>query len=489
MLHPDLDTLLRLAEIGGRVPVWRETLADVETPLSAYWKLAQNEPLSFLLESVTGGENLARYSVIGVRPRQVLRSELDHCRVSAPGADDIQILGDPIDWIAAHLPRLAPGSGADMPKFGGGWVGMIGYDYAKLIEQLPEGPPDSIGTPTVALMLAESVVVFDHARNTIRFIVLAEGSSASYREAEREIDRLEALVRNPLPPLPRESHPAGTVTANTTRQDFEASVRRAVDYIAAGDCIQVVPSLRFSTQVQAHPVTVYRALRSINPSPYMFLFRFGDFDIVGASPELLVSQTGRTARVRPIAGTRHRGRDQAEDNRLASELLADEKERAEHLMLVDLGRNDLGRVCEYGSVEVDDFMTVERYSHVMHIVSSVRGTLREGVGPAELVRSCFPAGTVSGAPKVRAMEIISELEPSSRGPYAGAIGYFSAQGDLDLAIAIRTIVMKDGVAHVQAGAGIVFDSDPGREYEECANKARASLRAIELAQGGLRSVV
>jgi anthranilate synthase component 1 len=486
MVHPDLDSLLRLAELGGRVPVWRETLADVETPLSAYWKLAHNEPLSFLLESVTGGEQLARYSVIGVRPSSVLRSRGNQCRVTSDGAEITEFEDDPLEWVESSLPRLAPGCGGGLPKFVGGWVGMVGYDYAKLVERLPAGPPDDLDVPTVCLMLAESVVVFDHARNTIRFIVLAEGSSESYRAALREIDLLEASVRGSLPPLPEDAHPPGQVTANTSRTEFENAVRRAVDYIAAGDCIQVVPSLRFSTPVQAHPVTVYRALRSINPSPYMFLLRFGDFDIVGASPELLVSLQGRTARVRPIAGTRHRGHDQAEDDRLAEELLADEKERAEHLMLVDLGRNDLGRVCEYGTVKIDDFMVVERYSHVMHIVSSVRGTVREGTGPARLVRACFPAGTVSGAPKVRAMEIIAELEPTSRGPYAGAIGYVAAQGDLDLAIAIRSILIKEGMAHVQAGAGIVFDSDPGREYEECANKARAALRAIEFAQGGLR---
>jgi anthranilate synthase component 1 len=331
----------------------------------------------------------------------------------------------------------------------------------------------------------DSVVVFDHAKNRIRILVLAEGSEAAYAQAEREIEWIEARLRGPLPPLPQESFPSHPVQANVTQHEYENAVRRVVRYIGEGDGVQMVPSMRLSTRVDAHPISIYRALRSLNPSPYMFLIRFEAYDLVGASPELHVSLHERVARVRPIAGTRPRSLDPAEDDRLANELLADEKERAEHIMLVDLGRNDLGRVCEVGSVLVGQLMVIERYSHVMHIVSDVTGQLREGLDAYDLFRASFPAGTVSGAPKVRAMEIIDEVETTRRGTYAGAIGFASATGDLDTCIAIRTIYLCEGTAYVQVGAGVVFDSVPEKEYYECLNKARAALRAIEIAQAGL----
>ena len=334
--------------------------------------------------------------------------------------------------------------------------------------------------------MLDAVVVFDHARNLIRVIVLAEPTAEGYREAEREIQRVMGRLSEPLPPLPSGEFEVHPVTSNMDQVRFESMVERTREYIAAGDGIQMVLSQRFSTPVDAHPVTVYRALRSINPSPYMFLLRFGDFDLVGASPELLVSLRGEGARVRPIAGTRWRGTSPAEDDALAAELLADEKERAEHIMLVDLGRNDLGRVCSYGTVKVNELMVVERYSHVMHIVSDVTGQLAPEQDAFDLLRACFPAGTVSGAPKVRAMQIIDEFEPTRRGPYAGSVGFFSATGDMDTCIAIRTILIKDGVAYVQAGAGIVYDSVPAKEFEETRNKAQAALRAIEFAQRGLK---
>jgi anthranilate synthase component 1 len=344
------------------------------------------------------------------------------------------------------------------------------------------------------MMLTDTVVVFDHAKNVIRVIALAD--EKTYDEKANQIDKIIEKLRAPLPPLPDpdslvndKSHPAPAdpqpAQSNQTKEEFEAKVSRMKEYIAAGDGIQMVPSQRFETDVTAHPITIYRALRSLNPSPYMFLMRFGDFDIVGASPELLVSLHGKKARVRPIAGTRWRGKTTEEDNQLEKELLADEKERAEHIMLVDLGRNDLGRVCEFGSVKVEELMSIERYSHVMHIVSDVTGTIQPDKDAFDLIRASFPAGTVSGAPKVRAMQIIDELEPTRRGLYAGSVGFFSASGDFDGCIAIRSITLKDGKAYVQAGGGVVHDSVPEKEYEESCNKAKAALRAIEIAQSGL----
>jgi anthranilate synthase component 1 len=372
-----------------------------------------------------------------------------------------------------------------LPAFAGGAVGLLSYDIARYFERLPDTTTDDLQVEDLAMMLADTVVVFDHAKNLLRVVVMTDGSDAGYDAAEAEVRRVMERLAQPLPGLPQGQYPVHPVESNVTRDQFEAMVSRMVEYIAQGDGVQMVPAQRFRTKVDAHPLTLYRSLRSINPSPYMFLLRFGDFDLVGASPELLVSLHGRRARVRPIAGTRWRGRDEEEDLALEKELLADEKERAEHVMLVDLGRNDLGRVCEYGSVRVNELMVIERYSHVMHIVSDVTGTLADGRDSFDLFRATHPAGTVSGAPKVRAMQIIDELEPTRRGSYAGAVGMFSHTGDLDTCIAIRTIYLKDGYAYVQAGGGVVYDSVPAKEYEESCNKAKAALRAIETAQAGL----
>lgn len=490
MQVPSRDEFL-IAAAGRRMPVYRDVLADMDTPLGAYWRLAHDETFSFLLESVTGGEQLARYSILGVRPRVVLRSRGRRARLLSEGHEaetEIPEGSDPLDLLKSevggeivHVPGL--------PKFVGGAVGMLGYDLVRFFERLPELAEDDLGLDEMAMMICDGVVVFDHAKNIIRVIVLAEGTPEAYDRATAEIERILDRLRKPLPALPDERGVPAALETNITREAYERGVERIREYIAAGDGIQMVLSQRFSSPCEADPLTVYRALRSLNPSPYMYLFRFGDFDIVGASPELLVSLEGRTAKVRPIAGTRRRGASEAEDRRLEAELLADEKERAEHIMLVDLGRNDLGRVCEYGSVTVGDLMTVERYSHVMHIVSDVEGTLRSGLDAFDLIRATFPAGTVSGAPKVRAMQIIEELEPTRRGCYAGAVGYVSATGDLDLAITIRTILLRAGVAYVQAGAGIVYDSVPEREFEECWNKAQAALKAIEGARRGLDSLL
>jgi len=488
MQAPSRQEFLAAAR-GDRLQiVFRDVLADVETPLSAYWKLAHDETYSFLLESVTGGESLARYSILGVRPRLVLRSKGRSLRRIAPRSESREQLPegtDPLDVLKQELQAMRTDPIEGGPHFCGGAVGMLGYDIVRFFEHLPDPPQDDLGTDEMAMMLTDTVLVFDHAKNLLRVMVPAEPNEEGYKRASAEIERVIHRLKGPLPSLPNRKLPQQPVDSNMTREEYESGVRRILEYIAAGDGIQMVYSRRFATRTEAHPVTVYRALRSLNPSPYMFLLRFGDYDLVGASPEILVSLEGRQAKVRPIAGTRRRGKSAEEDRLLAAELLADEKERAEHVMLVDLGRNDLGRVCEYGSVQVNELMVIEQYSHVMHIVSDVTGTLRADQDAFDLVRATFPAGTVSGAPKVRAMEIIDELEPTRRGPYAGAVGYFSATGDADLAITIRTVLMQGHAAYVQAGAGIVYDSVPEREYQECADKAQACLRAIEMAHQGL----
>ena len=470
------------------VPLTTSMLADMETPLSAYWKLSHDEPCSFLLESVTGGEQLARYSIIGVRPSSVFRSR-GRTLVESRGVRKTSVTleegVDPLGEIFKRVPQIPAELTEGLPKFCGGAVGMIAYDYVRQIESIPESTRDDLQLDDIAMMMMDTVVVFDHAKNLIILIVLADGTDEGYTEAEAEMERLKHRLRSPLPGLPRTKLMAPDFTPNMSQEEYEGIVGKCIDYIKAGDAFQIVVSQRMSAPVSAHPLSIYRAIRSLNPSPYMYIQRFGDFDVVGASPELLVSLESGVAKVRPIAGTRHRGATAEEDDALATELLADEKERAEHVMLIDLGRNDLGRVCDYGSVHVGDLMTIEKYSHVMHIVSGVSGQLRPDVTAAELVRACFPAGTLSGAPKVRAMQIIDELEPTRRGLYGGAIGYFSASGDLDLAIAIRSALIKGGQAHIQAGAGVVFDSNPAAEHAECHKKAQAIIRAVQKAHTGL----
>ncbi len=470
------------------MPIYQEVLADIETPLGAYWKLAHDQVHSFLLESVTGGETLARYSVLGVRPRAVVRSKGNSVRrITAEGETSFELAPgqDPLDVLKDEMGAIRPIDMRGMPAFIGGAVGMLGYDIVRFFERLPDSTEDDLQADDMAMMLADTVVVFDHAKNLMRVIVTADGSAEAYDRAAEEIDWVLNRLRQPMPGLPGgrfEEHP---VESTVTRERYEEMVRRVIEYVSAGDGIQMVLSQRFSTKIDAHPLTLYRALRSINPSPYMFLLRFGDFDLVGASPEILVSLHDDVARVRPIAGTRWRGETPEEDAALERELLADEKERAEHIMLVDLGRNDLGRVCKPGSVHVNELMVIERYSHVMHIVSDVTGTIRPDCDAFDLFRACHPAGTVSGAPKVRAMQIIDELESTRRGSYAGSVGLFSRNGDLDTCIAIRTVYIKDGRAYVQAGSGLVYDSQPDNEYRECRNKAQAALTAIRVAQGGL----
>jgi anthranilate synthase component 1 len=469
---PSLEAVRTLAGAHNLIPVCQTFIDDCQTPVSAFLKLRESGP-AFLLESAEQGR-VGRYSFIGFRPRSVLR-----WTYGDPG--------DPYELAQAELSRFRPAQLPGLPPFAGGAVGVFAYDLVRSVE--PLGPPreDPIGAPDLALMLTHGLVVFDHLRRTVTVLanVYSDGElEASYKQALDTIAEIRWRLQGPIPRPARPPDPAReapSFESNMQPERFEEIVARIVRYIHAGDAFQVVPSQRWSAPVPVDAFSIYRGLRAVNPSPYMYFLDFGDFEIAGASPEPLITVEGRRVTTRPVAGTRPRGSSAEEDRRLAGELLADEKERAEHVMLVDLGRNDLGRVCEYGSVEVEDFMAVENYSHVMHIVSSVAGTLREEVRALDALRSVLPAGTLSGAPKVRAMQIIDELEPVKRGGYGGAIGYASYTGDLDTCIHIRTVVVKDGVAHVQAGGGTVADGKPEYERRESEAKAQAVLQAIELA--------
>ena len=473
MYYPTLEEVRRLKKYGNLVPVCRDIQADLETPVSAYLKIARGN-YSFLLESVEGGERMARYSFIGTEPLLVLRT-----------GDENPV--DPLNLAEEELARLHPVSIAGLPRFHGGMVGYLSYEVARYFERLPCPGPDPQGLPESILMLADTLLVFDHVTHKIKVVSHAhlDGDvDKAYQEATRKIDDLVNRLEQPMPSEAPKNAPAdkSEVSSNVTRAEFEAAVSRAKEYIYAGDIIQTVLSQRLARRTTADPFAIYRALRSINPSPYMYYLHLADFYIVGASPELLVRVEDGTVSTHPIAGTRHRGKDATEDQALEEELKHDEKERAEHIMLVDLGRNDIGRISEPGTVEATQLMDVERYSHVMHLVSHVQGRLRPGLSQFDALRACFPAGTVSGAPKIRAMEIITELEKEKRGPYAGAVGYFDFSGNLDTAITIRTIVIKNNVAYIQAGAGIVADSVPEREYRESLNKAQALLSAIDQAE-------
>jgi anthranilate synthase component I len=492
MYSPSLDEFLHLTAQGNLIPVCREILADMETPVSAFKKIDDGET-SFLLESIEGGEKWARYSFLGSGPARVFRSRgrrfeiLEDGRVIADGTSD-----DPIKelkaFMAAYRPVVLPG----LPRFFGGAVGYLGYDTVRFIEKLPAETPQEIGTYDICFLLTEKLLIFDNMRQKIKVVCnvhLRDGMdpAAAYRQGLQDIEDMIDKLRTPLParrPAPAHGH-AVDLTANFSEAAFKAAVERCKEYVRAGDIIQVVLSQRFSGVLRADPFDIYRGLRTINPSPYMFFLQFGPTLVIGASPEVLVRKEGDKAEVRPIAGTRPRGTTAAEDLLLQSELLADPKERAEHIMLVDLGRNDLGKVCRTGSIEVSELMMIEKYSHVMHIVSNVRGVLSENQDAFDVFRATFPAGTLTGAPKIRAMEIIDELEPCRREIYGGAVGYFSFSGNMDMAIAIRTLVVHANGIHLQAGAGIVADSDPGAEYQETLNKARGVMKAIEMAQKGL----
>jgi anthranilate synthase component I len=486
------DKFRALADQGyNRIPLVREVLADLDTPLSAYLKLAEG-PYSYLLESVQGGEKWGRYSIIGLPCRTLVRVSGSRITVERDGAvvEEVES-ADPLAWIETFQARFRVAEPPDLPRFTGGLVGYFGYDTVRYIEpRLATCPnPDQLGTPDMLLMVSDEVVVFDNLSGRMYVIVqLDPATGDTLALGEARIAELAGLMQRGAPRRPggtRRSVSEADFVSGFTQEGFEAAVERIKQYILEGDCMQVVLSQRLSIPFAAAPLDLYRALRGLNPSPYMYFLDLGDFHIVGSSPEILTRLEDGVVTVRPIAGTRKRGRNEAEDQALEAELLADPKELAEHLMLIDLGRNDTGRVAKVGSVKVTDKMIVERYSHVMHIVSNVVGDLREGMTAIDVLRATFPAGTVSGAPKIRAMEIIDELEPVKRGVYSGAVGYLSWNGNMDTAIAIRTAVIKDGTLHIQAGAGVVADSVPASEWAETMNKGRAIFRAVALAEAGI----
>jgi anthranilate synthase component 1 len=492
-IQPSPEAFAELARQGNVIPVYADLMADFETPVSAYAKLAPGGP-AYLLESVEGGENLNRYSFIGCRPRKIFACGPETTEIRRPGrpTERIPTPADPLvliqQEIAGHRPVKLPG----MPRFTGGAVGYIGYEYISRIEpSVPSAPKDELKIPLIYFMLSDTLLIFDRVKQTLRLCVNAHvanetpaACTAAYAAAAAELRSLEEVLRQPraLAPAPVIAPPPLQVPpGNFTRPAYEKVVDGVKEYIRAGDIIQVVPSQRFSRPFDRSALDLYRALRSVNPSPYMFILDTGDFALVGASPEVHVRLTDGLVEIRPIAGTRPRGATPAEDVALEKELLGDDKERAEHLMLVDLARNDIGRVCAFGSVHVPEFMAVERYSHVMHIVSQVEGRIAPERNAFDLMRATFPAGTVSGAPKIRAMQIIAGQEPVQRGFYAGALGYFSYDGNLDSCITLRTALLQKGRMYIQAGGGVVADSDPAAEYQETINKASALFKAAEIA--------
>ncbi len=485
-------TFRALADQGhNRIPIACEVLADLDTPLSVYLKLADG-PYSYLLESVHGGEKWGRYSIIGLPCRTYIRITGDRIRVERDGkvVEAVQS-PDPLVWIESFQERFRVADLEGLPRFTGGLVGYFGYDTIRYIEPrlTPCPNPDHLGTPDILLMVSDEVVVFDNLSGRLYIILHLDPTAGDTLEGgEARIAELTERMRQGVPRAvcgPERQVGETDFVSGFTEQGFKQSVERIKDYILDGDCMQVVLSQRLSIPFQAPPLDLYRALRGLNPSPYMYFLDLGDFQIVGSSPEILTRLEDGVVTVRPIAGTRRRGVTEAEDLALEAELLADPKELAEHLMLIDLGRNDVGRVAEIGSVRLTERMIVERYSHVMHIVSNVVGRLKEGMSAVDVLRATFPAGTVSGAPKIRAMEIIDELEPVKRGIYSGAVGYLSWTGNMDTAIAIRTAVIKGGVLHIQAGAGIVADSQPDLEWQETMNKGRAVFRAVTAAESGI----
>jgi anthranilate synthase component 1 len=475
MYYPTLEEVKKRRGEGTLMPVYREIVADLETPVSAFLKINRTGN-SFLLESVEGGERLARYSFIGTEPYRML---------STKSQDNT----NPLPLIAQELNKYKMVPVVDLPRFCGGAVGYLGYEVASRFEKLPSPTSDPLGLPEALFMFVDTMLVFDHVTHKIKVLSHVHLDGDIDNEYQKAVNKIEALADRLSQPLQPDHyvkfpipHKNNALSSNFSKEEFEAGVDRIKGYITAGEAIQVVLSQRLAQPLDVAPFEIYRALRSLNPSPYMFFLDFNDFHIIGASPEILVRVENGMVMTRPLAGTRPRGKDQAEDAALEQELRNDEKERAEHIMLVDLGRNDIGRVSEPGTVEVSDLMDVERYSHVMHLVTHVQGKLRHNLNVFDALQACFPAGTVAGAPKIRAMEIIAELEPEKRGPYAGAAGYFSFSGNMDMAIAIRTMIVSHGVAYVQAGCGVVYDSIPDHEYRETMNKAQALLKAIDQAQ-------
>jgi anthranilate synthase component 1 len=498
MYYPTLEEFKEKAKTGNTIPVYRPILADMETPVSAFYKLMPDN-YAFLLESVEGGETVARYSFLGSQPSVLFQSKGHQVTIEylAKGEKVSKEYEDPLKALEEVMQNYQPVSVDGLPQFHGGAVGYMSYDMVRFVEELPDNTEDELQLPDCFFMIAETILIFDHVNHQIKVVANAhiDGDvDEAYADAVGKIDTLVAkltsaseahLITNIDDRSGRHPETVPDPPSNFTKSAYEDAVRRAKEYIAAGDIIQVVPSQRFSRPVSVDSFDVYRTLRVVNPSPYMYYLKCNGFEIVGASPEMMVRVEDGVVQTVPIAGTRPRGKTVEEDKALEQELLTDPKERAEHVMLVDLGRNDLGRVCEYHTVEVTDLMIIEKFSHVMHIVSHVIGKLRDNLSAFDVIRACLPAGTLSGAPKIRAMEIIDELEPTRRGTYGGAVGYFSFSGSADTAITIRTAVIKDGTAYVQAGGGVVADSVPENEYYETVSKAWAMLTAIEMAQQGL----
>ena len=493
MYYPGKEEFAELSKKGNLIPVYRDILTDFETPLSAFAKIDKSD-YSFLLESVEGGERLARYSMLGSDPSLIFSSKggkvtITEGRISS----SFDSKSDPIDELKKILKRYKFVDVKGLPRFSGGLIGFFGYDMVRFIENIPDKNPDDLDLPDSVFMLTDTLLIFDHVDHKIKVIsnVHVDGDPGlAYDKAIQKIDKIIGHLKGPMSnrdyavSSKKRPHP-DLLKSNLTKTQFETMVKKAKKHIEDGDIIQTVLSQRLKLAIDCHPFQVYRALRSINPSPYMYYLKFNDFFLVGSSPEIMVRCENGLVEVRPIAGTRPRGASGAEDDALIKDLLADPKEIAEHIMLVDLGRNDIGRVCEFNTIKVSELMTIEKYSHVMHIVSDVSGRLRAGKDSFDLFRATFPAGTVTGAPKVRAMEIIEELENLKRGPYAGSVGYFSFSGNLDCCITIRTMLIKNNIAYIQAGGGLVADSVPAREFEETVNKAKALVKAIEMAERGI----
>jgi anthranilate synthase component 1 len=491
MYEPSFAEFEKLASKGNLIPVYREILADVETPVSVLMKLQQKKNV-YLLESVEGGEKWGRYSFLGTDAGVVFKVHGDKVIIEEKGkSTTCDHKGNPLSLLRDLLNRYRPVPVPGLPRFYGGAVGYLGYEMVRYFEKLPPSPPDDLNLEEAVFVVSDSMMIFDNVRHTIKVVACAyteetdsleESYAASCRKIEAMIETVTAAAAHREKPLAEESEVF--FESNMTPEQYKAAIEKAKEYIVAGDIIQVVLSQRFQTDCRYNPIDLYRALRFVNPSPYLFFLKLDDLTLIGSSPEVMVRKEEDTVELRPIAGTRRRGKTEQEDRALSDELLSDEKERAEHVMLVDLGRNDLGRVAQTGSVQVNQYMVVEKYSHVMHLVSNVRAQLAKGKDAFDVLAATFPAGTLTGAPKVRAMEIISELEKVKRGPYGGAVGYFSFSGNMDLCITIRTMVLKNGKIYVQAGAGIVYDSIPESEHQESLNKARGMQQAVRLAAGG-----
>ncbi|MEW6618428.1 MAG: anthranilate synthase component I [bacterium] len=491
MYYPTKEEFRQKSKQGNLIPVYKEILGDLETPLSAFYKISQSK-YAYLLESVEKGEKLGRYSFLGANPSIIFKSKGKNGVIIRDGQEETFDVGeDPLIQLKKLMSQFKPVKVDGLPRFYGGAVGYLSYDYVRFIENLPDKNPDDLNLPHTFFAITDTIIIFDHLLQTIKVVSNAHidnDPALSYEKAIEQIEGIITKLRQSLPnPKSEIRNPKSEIRleSNFTKDGYEKIVRQAKEYIKAGDIFQVVPSQRFSGKIYCDPLTIYRALRKINPSPYMYYLKYDEVAIVGSSPEILVRLEDGEVETRPIAGTRPRGSNKEADNEYAKELLADPKENAEHIMLVDLGRNDIGRVCKYTTIHLPEFKVIEKYSHVMHIVTSVKGNLLPQFDAFSLIRACFPAGTVTGAPKVRAMEIIDELEPTRRGPYAGCVGYFSFSGNLDTCITIRTIVIKDGKAYLQAGGGVVADSNPETEYYETKNKLKCLIDAIELAEKGL----